>query len=184
MKIKGLSSGRADIFPSALAVMKAVLSRFTFEKITISGCGLREGAMFRYAVPGINERPLSDVLGHSLYTQMRYHDLNIAHAEHVYNLSIQLFKQLKVLHKMPRAYVRVLKIAALMHDSGMRIKFYNHQLHSAYIILNSNLYGVPHKDIVVAAFVAAGHRKAENARDEIVKYKDMLTQEDVDAIKN
>ena len=139
--------------------------------------------MFRYAVPGVNERPLSDVLGHSIYTQMKYHDLNIAHAEHVYNLSIQLFKQLKVLHKMPRVYVRVLKIAALLHDSGMRIKFYNHQLHSAYIILNSNLYGVPHKDIVVAAFVAAGHRKAENARDEILKYKDMLTQEDVDAIR-
>ncbi len=183
MKIKGLSSGRADIFPSALAVMKAVLSRFNFSKITISGCGLREGAMFRYAVPSVNERPLSDVLGHSLYTQMRYNDINISHAEHVYNLSIQLFKQLKVLHKMPRAYVRVLKIASLMHDSGMRIKFYNHQLHSQYIILNSNLYGVPHKDIVIASFVAAGHRKAENSREELVKYRDMLTQEDVDAIK-
>ena len=102
MKIKGLSSGRADIFPSALAEMKAVLSRFPFAKITISGCGLREGAMFRYAVPSVNERPLSDVLGHSLYTQMRYFDINIEHAEHVYNLSIQLFKQLKVLHKMSR----------------------------------------------------------------------------------
>lgn len=32
VKIKGLSSSRADIFPSALAVMKAVLSKFTFEK--------------------------------------------------------------------------------------------------------------------------------------------------------
>ncbi len=183
MKIKGLSSGRADIFPSALAVMKAVLSRFEFNKISVSGCGLREGAMFRYAVPGVNERPLSDVLGHSLYTQMKYFDINVAHAEHVYNLSIQLFKQLKVLHKMPRLYVRVLKIAALLHDSGMRIKYYNHQLHSSYIILNSNLYGVPHKDIIVASFVAAGHRKAEFAKEDIIKYKDLLTQEDVEAIK-
>lgn len=184
MKIKGLSSGRADIFPSALAVMKAVLSRFEFSKITISGCGLREGAMFRYAVPAVNERPLSDVLGHSLYTQMKYFDINVDHAEHVYNLSIQLFKQLKVLHKIPRAYVRVLKIAALLHDSGMRIKYYNHELHSRYIILNSNLYGVSHKDIVVASFVASGHRKkAEIAKEDIIKYKDMLTQEDVDAIR-
>ena len=183
MKIKGLSSGRADIFPSALAEMKAVLSRFEFSKITISGCGLREGAMFRYAVPSVNERPLSDVLGHSLYTQMRYFDINIAHAEHVYNLSIQLFKQLKVLHKMSRMYVRVLKIAALLHDSGMRIKYYNHQLHSSYIILNSNLYGVPHKDIIVASFVASGHRKVEFAKEDLIKYKDILTAEDVEAIK-
>ncbi|MEG2273850.1 MAG: Ppx/GppA phosphatase family protein [Clostridia bacterium] len=183
MKIKGLSSGRADIFPSALAVMKAVLSRFDFPKITISGCGLREGAMFRYAVPSINERPISDVLGHSIYTQMKYFDINIEHAEHVYNLSIQLFKQLKVLHKMPRIYVRALKISSLLHDSGMRIKYYNHQLHSSYIILNSNLYGVPHKDLVIAAFVAAGHRKAELNKEDILKYKDMLTIEDVDAIR-
>jgi len=183
MKIKGLSSGRADIFPSALAVMKAVLNRFTFEKITISGCGLREGAMFRYAVPSIAERPLTDVLGHSLYTQMKYFDSNIGHSEHVYNLSIQLFKQLKVLHKMPRTYVRVLRIAALLHDSGMRIKFYNHQLHSQYIILNSNLYGVPHKDIVLASFVAVGHRNMEFNKDDLMKYKDMISGEDFEAIK-
>ena len=79
MKIKGISSGRADIFPSALAVMKAVIKRFDFRKITISGCGLREGAMFRYAVPTIGERPLSDVLGHSLYTQMKYFEIGRAH---------------------------------------------------------------------------------------------------------
>ncbi len=183
MKIKGLSSGRADIFPSALAVMKAVLDRFDFKKITISGCGLREGAMFRYAVPSIAERPLGDVLGHSLYTQIKYFDINVSHAEHVYQLAILLFKQLKVLHKMPRMYVKVLKIAALLHDSGMRIKFYNHQLHSQYIILNSNLYGVSHRDIVVASFVAAGHRSIDFNKDDLMKYKDMITSEDVEAIK-
>lgn len=183
MKIKGLSSGRADIFPSSLAVIKAVLSRFNFPRIMISGCGLREGAMFRYAVPGVNERPLTDVLGHSLHTQMKYYDVNVNHAEHVYNLCIQLFKQLKVLHKMPRMYVRVLKIAALMHDTGMRIKYYHHEQHSCYIILNSNLYGVPHKDLVLAAFVAAGHRKNEIVKEDLMRYKDMLTVEDVDAMR-
>ena len=183
MKIKGLSSGRADIFPSALSAINAVVKYLDFQKITISGCGLREGAMFRYAVPGIAEKPLSDVLGHSLHTLMTYFDINQTHAEHVYNLSIQLFKQLKVLHKLPRMYVRVLKIAALLHDSGMRIKYYHHEKHSSYIILNSNLYGVPHKDLVLASFVAGGHRKAEFSREELIKYKDMLTVDDLDAIK-
>ncbi|MBR2334411.1 MAG: Ppx/GppA family phosphatase [Clostridia bacterium] len=184
MKIKGLSSGRADIFPSALAVMKAVFSRFNFDKVTISGCGLREGAMFRYAVPGVNERPISDVLGHSLHTLMKYFDINENHAEQVYNLSTQLFKQLKVLHKLPRMYVRVLKIAALLHDSGMRIKYYNHHLHSSYIILNSNLYGVPHKELILAALVASGHRKtSEIPREDIQKFISILTPEDIDAVR-
>ena len=164
--------------------MNSVFSRFNFEKVTISGCGLREGAMFRYAVPGVNERPISDVLGHSLHTLMKYFDINETHAEQVYNLSTQLFKQLKVLHKLPRMYVRVLKIAALLHDSGMRIKYYNHHLHSSYIILNSNLYGVPHKELVLAALVASGHRKtSEIPKEDIQKYLSMLTPEDVDAVR-
>jgi len=183
MKIKGLSSGRADIFPSALAVMKALIDKMGFKKLTISGCGLREGAMFRYAVPGVNEKPISDVLTHSLYTNLKYFDANIAHAEHVYNLSLQLFKQLKVLHKMGKNYLKVLKVAALMHDCGMRIKYYNHEEHSKYMILNSNLYGLSHKEIVMAAFVAAGHRKAEFDKEELLRYKSLLTQEDLEAIR-
>jgi exopolyphosphatase/guanosine-5'-triphosphate,3'-diphosphate pyrophosphatase len=182
-KIKGLSSGRADIFPSALAAINSVFNYMNFEKVIISGCGLREGAMFRYAVPSTVEKPLSDVLGHSIMTLMNYFDINIQHAEHVYLLSMQLYKQLKVLHKLPRVCVRTLRVAALLHDSGMRIKYYDHQYHSSYIILNSNLYGIPHKDLVMAAFVAAGHRKASFASGDLLRYREMFTPEDIDAIK-
>ena len=182
MKIKGLSSARADIFPSALSAISAVIDELGFSSIRISGCGLREGAMFRYAVPSTQEKPLVDVLGHSLNTLVRYYDINIPHAEQVYNLSMQLFKQLKVLHKLPRAYVKVLRVAAMLHDTGMRIKYYEHHKHSNYIILNSNLYGISHKDLIMAAFVAGGHRKANNYPD-IGPYKGLLTDEDLVAIR-
>lgn len=43
-KIKGLSSGRADIFPTALAVVKEVIDYVGLNEIIVSGCGLREGA--------------------------------------------------------------------------------------------------------------------------------------------
>ena len=180
-KIKGLSSGRADIFPTALAVVKEVIDYVGLNEIIVSG--LREGAMFRYAVPSTNEKPLSDILGHSIQTLMHYFDANISHAEHVYNLSLQLFKQLKVLHKLPRAYVKVLRVAALLHDSGMRIKFYDHHRHSSYIILNSNLYGISQKDLVVAAFVAGGHKKSDFNELDMSKYRVLLSQEDIEAIK-
>ena len=184
MKIKGLSSGRADIFPSALSIMKSVLSRMQQEKIVISGCGLREGVMFRYACPSIMEKPLPDVLGHSIETQIKYFDINAEHAQHVYDLSMLLYKQLKVLHKMPRMYLKVLRVAAYLHDAGMRIKYYNHHLHSYYMILNSNLYGISHRELICAAFVASGHRKSSDIDvNELAKYKGILTQEDVDAIR-
>ena len=182
-KIKGLSNGRADIFPSALAVIKSVMDYLGFQNIIVSGCGLREGAMFHHAVPSTDEKPLSDILGHSLQTLMHYFDINIPHAEHVYNLSMQLFKQLKVLHKLPRAYIKVLRVAALLHDSGMRIKYYDHHRHSSYIILNSNLYGISHKDLIMASFVAGGHRKSDFNDADMLKFRVMFTEDDVDAIK-
>ncbi|MGN0765365.1 MAG: Ppx/GppA family phosphatase [Christensenellales bacterium] len=182
MKIKGLSSVRADIFPAALSAIKAIASFTNSEELVVSGSGLREGTMFKYAVPSTNEKPISDVLGHSIYSLLNFFGENITHAEQVYTLSIQLFKQLKVLHKLPRAYVKVLRTAAMLHDCGNHIKYYNHHKHSNYIILNSNLYGIAHKDLVMAAFVASMHRKGDIDTVEFMKYRDMLTEEDLDAI--
>ena len=57
----------------------------------------------------------------------------------------------------------LLKVAAMLHDCGMRVKYYNHQRHSWYMILNSTLYGVSHREIVLAAFTACCHKTASAA---------------------
>ncbi|MDE7395458.1 MAG: Ppx/GppA family phosphatase [Clostridiales bacterium] len=181
-KIKGLSVERADIFSSALACIKGFFDFTGFENLVISGCGIREGIMFNHAVPSTVEKPITDVLGHSIYTMMHYFDVNIPHAEHVCNLSIQLYKQLRVLHKLPRQYVKVLRVAALLHDAGMRIKYYDHPKHSFYFILNSNLCGISHRELTLAAFVAQGHRMEEFPINEWNKYKDILREEDLVAV--
>ena len=181
-KIKGLSRGRADIFPVALSAIKAVVDHCSFQNITISTSGIREGTMFRYAVPTTQEKPISDVLGFSIYGLLRFYKMNIPHAEQVYSLSLQLFKQLKVLHKLPRIYAKILKTASLLHDTGTSIKYYQHEKHSSYIILNSSLYGISHKDIIMAAFIAAAQKTGDPFIPEFDRYKSMFTLEELDAI--
>ncbi|MDR1093974.1 MAG: Ppx/GppA family phosphatase [Clostridiales bacterium] len=183
MKIKGLSAGRADIFISMLSCVSALLKLTPYKGVTISGSGLREGLMLNHAVPTIAEKPLSDVLGHSLNTLVRHFDIKAEHADHVYDLSIQLYKQLRVLHKLPRQYIKVLRVAAVLHDSGMRLKFYDHQKHSRYIILNSNLYGISHRDLILAAFVADAHRKDDFDRAAWAQYKDVVREDDYAAVR-
>lgn len=139
--------------------------------------------MINQAVPLTVERPISDVLGYSLNTLVKYYGCNEAHVEHVVHLSIQLFKQLRVLHKFPRAYLKVLKIAASLHDCGYRVRYYNNQQHSRYIILNSAIYGATHREIVLAAFVAGCHRKEDVPVSDWAKYKDIVTDEDLDVVK-
>ncbi len=181
-KIKGLSAQRADIFCAALSSIKSLMNCTEFDEIVVSGSGIREGFMFNHAMPVTVEKPIADILGYSMYTRLYYDGLNIPHAEHVCNLAIQLYKQLRVLHKLPRQYVRVLRIASLLHESGMRINFYNHHKHSAYSIMNSNLYGVSHRDLVLAAFVVRSYYLDDLSVAEWNKYAGIVKEEDLVAV--
>ena len=182
-RIKGISSERADILPSALAAMNSFIKYVGFEKIAISGCGLREGIMFNYAVPTTIEKPISDVLTYSLQTLVRFYNCNVKHVEHVVNLSVQLFKQLRVLHKFPRQYLKILKVVAMLHDAGAAIKYYDYEKHTAYIIQNASIYGLTNREMVMASLVAAVHKNDEFQMSDIVRFKAYVSEEDVDAIR-
>ncbi len=182
-KIKGLSPARADIMPAAMAIVKSFVDYMHIEGFTICGCGLREGLMVNQALPITQEKPISDVLSYSLDRYVKYYGCDVKHVEHVMQLSIQLFKQLRVLHKFSRQYLKVLKIAASLHDCGERVQYDNHAKHSCYTILNSRLYGATHREIVLAAFVAGCHNKEDVPMNEWMKYKDIVQEEDLDAVK-
>ena len=182
-KIKGLSPARADIMPAALAIVKSFIDHINVEGFTISGCGLREGLMVNQALPITQEKPISDILGYSLDRMVKYHGCDVKHVEHVTSLSIQLFKQLRVLHKFSRQYLKVLKIAASLHDCGRKMKYYQHARHSWYMILNSFISGATHREIILAAFVAGCHNKEDVPLIEWQKYKDIVTEEDLEAVK-
>lgn len=182
-RIRGLSPERADIMPAALAVIKAFVDYTGKTNFTISGSGLREGMMFNQAVPQTVEKPISDPLTYSLNTLIKYYECNEAHVEHVVNLSMQLFKQLRVLHKYPRPYQKILKIAASLHDCGTRVKYYKHEKHSGYMILNATIYGATHREIVLAAFVASAQRREDVNQAEWAKYRDIVQEDDIEAVR-
>ncbi len=182
-KIKGLSSGRADILPSAFAAVSAFKKYMNLGDIIISGSGLRTGLNFNYAVPTTIDKPISDVLTHSLNSIVEFSGCNVKHTEHVVNLSVQLFKQLRVLHKFSRQYLKILKVAAYLYDTGRNVGFYNFEKNSGYVILNSNLYGISHKDIVMASFVASSTGIEDINMAEWARYRDLVNDEDLDAVR-
>ena len=182
-KIKGLSPDRADIMPAAMAIMKSFITHVGIDNFAIGGNGLREGVLLNQAFPITAEKPISDVLTYSLDTINKYYGCDKAHVDHVVQLSIQLFKQLRVLHKFSRQYLKILKIAASLHDCGKRVKYYNNGKHSGYVILNSAIYGATHREIVLASFVASCHRREDVSMTEWQKYKNIVTEEDLEAVK-
>ena len=69
----------------------------------------------------------------------------------------------------------------MLHDIGQRIKYYDHHKHTFYMMINCNLYGLNHRDRLMASFIAAFHRKEEMKKD-YIKYGDIINGADIDII--
>lgn len=182
-KLKGISEDSVDTLLSGLCIAKALNETLNIERLSISGDTLREGLIYSYIAVEANDKPFSDMLGYSLENIRAFKDNKYSNTSHVYNLAVILFKQLKVIHKLSRAYVKALRIAASMYDCGKRISFDNHEKYSFNVILNSSLNGVSHKDVLLAAFTCMCQNPDNLNLSDWVKYKDILNDEDMEAVK-
>ena len=183
-KLKGISSQRADILASGLAILNAVLQKSGVKKIVVSQNGISAGYLFGKINPQTLEKPLTDVLGSSLETlNMYYNHVGLANTKNVYELSLILFKQLRVLHKLPRNFVKVLRIASYMHDAGKRISSTDYQKKGFNVVLDSDIYGVAHHEQVLAGFVVACQNLEDFSMTDWVKYSSMLTDEDLEGVR-
>ena len=62
------------------------------------------------------------------------------HREHVARLCMEMFDQLQDLHRLSEHDRLLLEVASILHEVGSFINQQNHQLHSQYIILNSEIF--------------------------------------------
>lgn len=181
MKIKGLSNERADIFLSAMAIMTSLIKCLNSYDIYTSICGMREGIIYEQLDPNLAVKPTPNVLEFSLNNLSMLYNGNHEHAKTVTRLAVSMFEQLRQLHKLPNSYSRLLKAAGMLHDIGQTVKYYDHHKHSFYMMLNINLFGLNHRERLMAAFIAAFHRK-EEMKNVYIKYNDILSSEDIDII--
>lgn len=182
-KLKGISEDRADVLSSGLAIIKAISDMCNIPNFTICLNAFDEG-LINQSIPQENLDKLpADMLTQSLETIRTFYDRELSNTENVYNLAITLFKQLKVIHKLPRNYVKPLRIAASMYNCGTRICFDNNTSKSFEIILNSKICGASQKDILLAAFACKAQNLENLSLAEWMKYKDILTDEDLDAVR-
>ena len=182
-KIKGIALHNSKYFASGMQIIKAVLENFDKEDFCISKLNKTDGILFNKVIPLTLEKPISDTLCYSLQMLNEFYDMKPNNSQHVYELAMILFKQLKVLHKLPRPYVKVLKIAAYLSNAGYRVDLDNADKVVFDIIQNSSIYGVGHIEIILAAFVALNKNPDNFNLSTWVRYKEYLTEEDLMAVK-
>ena len=77
----------------------------------------------------------------------------------------------------------ILKVASLLHDLGKQINYYSHARHSAYMIINSNLYGLSHREQLLSAFIASYSHGANSKFIKQSPYLSILKEGDRDIIQ-
>lgn len=181
-KIKGIDFEDADKIANGMAIIKAVCDVMKLGEATISSSNLRHGVLQMNVLSSAQEK-FSDLLSNSLETYYEFNKDEFSMNISVYDMALLLFKQLKVMHKLPRFYLKPLRIASFMYDCGKYISKENYSKYSLDKILYSDIKGASHRELLIAGFIAVCQNLDDFSLNEWIKYKDILTDEDLDAVR-
>lgn len=181
-KIKGIDYDDAGRITSGFAIIKALFEVLNLKEVTISTANLRAG-LLQVNVLSPNQEKFNDLLTNSLESYYEFNNDEFSINQYVYNMSTILFKQLKVMHKLPRFYVKPLRIASFMYDCGKCINSEHYSKYGFEKIVFSELAGVTHRELLIAGFICVCQNLDDFSLNEWIKYKDILTEEDMDAVR-
>lgn len=181
-KLKGISANGVGYIMNGMQIDLAIMNYTGLNNIIINRRGRNVGLAYKLTMEE-DDKPVSDVCASSLENIIWANGLNLEQAKYQYFLASTLFTQLKVLHKLPRSYTRVLKVATQLYHLGRNINKLSYDKLNYYAILHANLYGLNHKEIVMAAFVAGCHHWDDFMLAEWVKYRDLMNEEDLVVVR-
>ncbi len=178
-KAKGISAERAEVIVGGIVPIERVIKRLKPKEIIISGNGVREG-IFYEAYFKMMEKPVvaENVLSHSLSNMVkRYHESD-HHLNQLDRLTQVMVEVLQPVYHFSKRDGDLLRAAIRLHDIGMRIDYFNHQDHSFYLTLNTNIYGLTHRELVQVAWIAGSHRVDRKLHQSIRQFSGYMNTEE------
>ena len=168
MKAYGVRRDRADVMGIA-AIIFVTLGRYlNVRNFAVPAVGIREGVIHEIATESFSRKEphrysaaaRQMLAGARSFSRRLERDQR--HAEHVRELSLELFDQLQPLHHLPGEARVILEAAALLHDIGHSISHKGHHKHGEYLTMNGYIPGLEGRERALTAAVVRYHnRKAE-----------------------
>lgn len=179
--IKGLAKDRADIIIGGLCPIVSIMKILQSTTLIVSSTGLKEGIFFDYYLKKTQNK-YYNVLDRVLENVLKNYDMNIEHARHVYKISSLLFDQLKSLHNLDDSLKKILYAASMLHDIGIYINYEDHNKHSLYLILNSNIHGLNARELIMTGLIAYLHDEY-SCKIQWSSYENILSKDDIEIVK-
>lgn len=150
----------AEALGPALLAYAQLAREFEVEQILVPKSSLRQGLLQELATGGLLTEGFTEQVFHSAIALGAKYGFDERHGRQVANLCDQFFKELQPEHMLPPRHRLLLQVAALIHEIGLFVNNRSHHKHSMYLIMNSDVFGLSHHDMLMIAMVARYHRRA------------------------
>lgn len=154
--IKGMSDGRVDLIVAGAVVLDEVMGALGATRVVANARGMREGIIIDTVERERGPAPRTDRM-RSVREFGRQCRHDVAHAEQVCRLALQLFDGLHERLDLDSNDRSLLEAAALLHDVGYHISYEQHHKHSHHLISHAALPGFGAGERRIIAAVARYH---------------------------
>jgi exopolyphosphatase/guanosine-5'-triphosphate,3'-diphosphate pyrophosphatase len=156
--VPGIGPRRAEIIIAGAQVFAELLDSFSLAGFRYSPLGLRDGILVQMLAAQDNRaaahRQFEIERWESVVATAQRYGVDMRHAEPVRAHVVQLFRDLKPLHRLPAEYEDWLAAAAVLRDTGKFINHQGHHRHTQYIVSMSEMYGYTQVQRTIVSAIA------------------------------
>ncbi|MBT3192735.1 MAG: exopolyphosphatase [Verrucomicrobia bacterium] len=155
-----MSFQEAGTVGPALLIYVRLARALKLRHILVAEVNLRSGLLAEMATGGAWTAEFKRQIMNSAIAVGRHYHVDLRHARHVASYAQKIFDYLREEHRLNARDEMILAVASLLHESGLYVSNSSHHKHSFYLILNSDIFGLGSRDLLLAALVARYHRGA------------------------
>ena len=145
----GIPYEKATLMLPSFIIYESFLNNCKAEEIYVPNVEFCDGIVTSYMDEGsrvvFNHNFEDDIIASAMYLNRRYR-CNRAHTDQVANFALALFDGMKKVHGLGRKERLQLHIAAILHECGNYINLNDGAMNSYYIVANSEIIGLTHKE--------------------------------------
>jgi len=153
----GIGTRRAEIIVAGAMVFGRLMERCELRGFRYSPLGLRDGLLVQMAAEHggqASRRQLESERWDALLAATRHYRVDQKHALQVRAHAMQLFTEMRAVHRLPPAYREWLSAAAMLYEVGNYVNRSGRHRHTHYIVSNSEILGYTPEERRVIAGIA------------------------------
>jgi exopolyphosphatase/guanosine-5'-triphosphate,3'-diphosphate pyrophosphatase len=160
----GFKKERLDVIRWGVLIFIETANVFSAKEILTSGVGIREGVFLsdilrntRGSFPSNFNPSLRNILD-------EFHTSNIQIMKTRFNLSGKIFEKTKDLFQLDSKFKQIILYTAKLIEIGIKVDFYGNTKSGFYLILNSFIYQITHKETLLIATLIRYSKKNSVSR--------------------